>query len=299
MRTHNHLIVKEYCHSLIPKILELNGLEKSENILMDQLGWVNPVFFVNSKYVIRFNARDINLPKIQRENRAYQLMKENGIPVPEYVLCDVSKSISKYDYMITKIISGHNIEHSWNSLSKSQRYSLSHQAGQLLKKIHTIKNNFFGDLVTNSPMSQSSQWSEYLKCKLTFHLNEASEYKLFDAVLLKNIWSIFDFFVPIIDDQLRPSFVHVDFHFGNMLFEKDLIKSILDFEWSFWGDPLYDLCRVEDLDDTWPESQLAFKDGYGIAGFDKSEKLKMNFYQMIKNIELSVVAKNIFQNLKF
>ena len=271
-----------------------NRLGEAQSIKTDELGWVNPVFFVNSKYVIRFNARDTNLPKIPRESVAYKIMRDNGIPVPNFILIDESKTISNYDYMITKIISGENIEHSWNKLSKEQRYSLSFQAGTILRKIHSIHNNSFGDLANNSPLPQVHKWSEYLNCKLRFHLDEAQDLKLFEDDIVKGIWTNFKSLVSVIDQDTIPCFVHVDFHFGNMLHESDYIKSILDFEWSFWGDPLYDLCQIENLDETWPDSRDAFKKGYGLTEFDNTQILKIKLYQMIRNIELTIVAKRHF-----
>lgn len=271
-----------------------NRLGETQSIKTDELGWVNPVYFVNSKYVIRFNARDINLPKIQREAVAFKIIRDHRIPVPDFVLIDESKTISNYDYMITKIISGENIEHSWNKLSKEQRYSLSFQAGTILRKIHSIRSNSFGDLANNSPLPQVTKWSEYLDCKLRFHLDEARDLKLFEDDTIKAIWSNFKSLVSLIDQVTIPSFVHVDFHFGNMLYDGDSIKSVLDFEWSFWGDPLYDLCQIENLDETWPDSKAAFKEGYGLPEFDSDQILKLKLYQMIRNIELAIVAKRHF-----
>lgn len=269
-------------------------LGETQSIKTDELGWVNPVFFVNSKYVIRFNARDTNLPKIQREAVTYKIMRANDIPVPDFVLIDESKTISNYDYMITKIISGENIEHSWNKLSKEQRYSLSFQAGTILKKIHSIHNTSFGDLASNSPLPQVNKWSEYLDCKLRFHLDEALDLNLFEDDTINVIWANFRSLAPIIDQITTPCFVHVDFHFGNMLYEGNSIKSILDFEWSLWGDPLYDLCQIESFDETWPDSKAAFKEGYGLSEFDSTQIIKLKLYQMIRNIELAVVAKKHF-----
>lgn len=294
MRTHNYQSVKEYCRSLIPSIMQAHRLEEPQSIKTDELGWVNPVYFVNSKYVIRFNARDVNLPKIQRESVAYKLMKDNNIPVPDFVLIDQSKTISKYDYMITKVISGENIENSWSKLSKEQRYSLAFQAGKILRAIHSINNHSFGDLADNSPLPQTRKWSDYLESKLKFHLDEARDLKLFENDTVKSIWTNFSTLTSLIDQIAVPCFAHVDFHFGNMLYEDNSIKSILDFEWSFWGDPLYDLCQVEKFDDTWPDSKDAFKKGYGILEFDENQTLKIKLYQMIRNIELAIVAKRHF-----
>ena len=104
-----------------------------------------------------------------------------------------------------------------------------------------------------------------------------------------------DFFqlnFKILDSIVQRTLVHGDFHFGNLLFEGDKIVSILDFEWSCAGDPLMDLIsHINDMDAKWSESQIGFHKGHGLQGFSENELIRMKVYNMIKNIELCVVAK--------
>ncbi|RYZ76224.1 MAG: hypothetical protein EOP04_32315, partial [Proteobacteria bacterium] len=56
----------------------------------------------------------------------------------------------------------------------------------------------------------------------------------------------------------RRTLIHGDFHFGNLLYEGERISGILDFEWSCAGDPLFDLCKLRDMESTWNDSQQSF-----------------------------------------
>jgi aminoglycoside phosphotransferase (APT) family kinase protein len=296
MRTHNHLETKEICRKAIDKLTKIFGLDAVETIRTDELGWVNPVFFVNEKYVFRFNARDTNLPKLQREKIAYGLSANIGLPVPKILAFDDSKKISLFDVMVMEKIDGSNIESEWLNLKLEQRAKLAEQAGKLLRKIHSIPLNYFGDLSERSPLPQTKSWFEFLQEKVEFHLNEAMEISLFTVEQLTSIAFILKKMKSQISSIKTASLVHVDFHFGNLLHKNFEIVGILDFEWSFSGDPFYDLCFYSKMDETWPDSNVNFLKGYGVTDFDDEQKLRMKFYQMIRNINLCIVAKKHFSD---
>lgn len=66
---------------------------------------------------------------------------------------------------------------------------------------------------------------------------------------------------------------------------------MLDFEWAFAGDPLYDFCLWLDADRIWPESQLRFFLGARRTSFLPDETKRLAIYQMVRNLELCVVSK--------
>lgn len=295
MRSHNHLAVKEKCKVAIPSLMTKFKLGAVDEIRVDELGWVNPTIFINEKYVFRFNARDINLPKLQRELFSLKILKDNLIPVPEIVAFDSSKTVCPYDVLVTKKIDGYNLEQDWPKLDKKKKCELAYQAGNILSKIHKIKIEFFGDLASEGPLPQTTNWATYLKKRLEFHLLEAKSFDLFNDTFTAMVRNIFKSMSSIDAFVLREaSFVHIDYHLGNILYKDTVITSILDFEWSLAGDPLYDFCSIVDMDKTWPDSQKSFLNGYGKHTFTDIETKRIKFYQMLKNIELCVVAKRHF-----
>ena len=140
---------------------------------MDTEGWVNPCFFVEAEesWVVRCNARDPSLPKYQRDKIVFDLLKKNGLPVPEVVYLDDSKAVSSFDVLISSRVEGRNLESDWKELKIDQKEHLASKAGELLKKNHSIQFDFFGEISNKGPLPQTKSWFEYLKVKLDYHLS--------------------------------------------------------------------------------------------------------------------------------
>ncbi len=118
---------------------------------------------------------------------------------------------------------------------------------------------------------------------------------LFSSLSQKHFLNLFESTIHLFDSVQVPKLIHGDFHFGNLLFANQKITGVLDFEWSCCGDPLFDICNnLQDMDSKWPGSQDAFNKGYGILCFSNDEIARMRIYNMIKSIELCVVAKKFF-----
>jgi hypothetical protein len=63
VRSPNHLEIKKACRQAIAPLMAKHGLGSPKEVRVDENGWVNPCFFVDGKFVFRFNARDPGLPK--------------------------------------------------------------------------------------------------------------------------------------------------------------------------------------------------------------------------------------------
>lgn len=294
MRAPNHLEIKAICKKSINKIVDSLALPTPQEILMDDQGWVNICFFIDDSVVIRFNARDIQLPKFHREKVAFDILK-NKLPVPDCLVLDDSRTLAPFDYMVCKKIEGKNIEQSWAHLSEKLKSVLSFQAGQVLSQIHSVELNHFGELSGNGPFPKTNTWTEYLAFILNYHLEEAMALSLFTAEKRNSFLNSFKNHAHMFDKFETPKLVHGDFHLGNLLSDQEKITGVLDFEWACAGDPLFDMSnQLREMDKTWPGSQENFNQGYGIKMFSEEDLKKMEVYAMIKNIELCVVAKKFF-----
>ncbi|MCB0421305.1 MAG: aminoglycoside phosphotransferase family protein [Bdellovibrionales bacterium] len=265
-----------------------------ESIQVDKEGWVNPCFFVDGRYAVRFNARDPNLPKFQRENRVFDLLRESKVPVPPKVILDDSKEVIEYDVLISSLLEGENLEANWKNISPESQIKIAFHAGQLLRQIHDVSFDFFGEITRQGPLPQTDNWFSYLNSKLEFHLGEADPFDLFSDEIKNKIWSVFEAYTQELNKVKSSRLIHVDFHFGNLLFLDDEVSGVLDFEWSFAGDPLYDVSRWLGNEEICNGSHIPFLEGYGFSGLNESESSRIKVYQMIKNIELCPVAKEHF-----
>ncbi len=294
MRAPNHLEIKAICKSSINKIVESLALPSPQKIRMDDQGWVNICFFVDDSVVIRFNARDVQLPKFHREQVAFDILKDK-LPVPDCLVLDDSRTLSPFDYMVCEKIAGENLEQSWPALSEKNKEALSFQAGQVLSLIHSVGINYFGEISGRGPFPKTKTWTEYLSFILNYHLDEAMALSLFTKEKRNSFLKSFKNHAELFDKFETPKLVHGDFHLGNLLYKDEKITGVLDFEWACAGDPLFDMSnQLRDMDNTWPGSQKNFNRGYGIKMFSEEDRKKMKVYAMIKNIELCVVAKKFF-----
>lgn len=294
MRSPNHLEIKNQCNESIPLLMAKHHLGIPTRIVVDETGWVNPCFFVNDKFVFRFNARDPELPKYQREKFAFDLLRTSTVPVPQKVILDETKTSAPFDVLITEMIPGENLETAWPKLNTERREKLAENAGRLLKQMTALPLPFFGELGSTGPFVRTETWVSYLQAKLSFHLDKALSLEIFDGKVIKQFWNTFNKYAPALSEVSTPHLVHVDFHFGNLLFVGDQITGVVDFEWAFAGDPLYDLCRWQQDEEEWLGSRKAFLKGFRKSNFADSEIKRIKIYQMIRNIELCIVAKRHF-----
>jgi aminoglycoside phosphotransferase (APT) family kinase protein len=291
MRSPNHLEIKKRCQESIPQLMAKHQLGIPTRVVVDEAGWVNPCIFVNDEFVFRFNARDPNLPKYQREKIAFELLKGTDVPVPHAVILDDSKTVAPYDVLITERLHGRNLEHDWSGLQAQQKSELAKNAGQLLTKISSVQLPFFGELSGRGPLPQTQSWFEYLSAKFAFHINESCTLGIFTEPSIQMFSAALENRQSILNEVDSAKLVHVDYHFGNLLYDDQKITGVFDFEWAFAGDPLYDYCRWTQAEEEWPGSRHAFLQGCDRDNFTKSETDRMALYQMIRNIELCVVAK--------
>ncbi len=296
MRSPNHLEIKKLCQESIPQLMAKHQLGAPTRIVVDESGWVNPCIFVNDEFVFRFNARDPNLPKYQREKIAFELLKGTEVPVPHEVILDDSRDIAPFDVLITERLPGRNLETDWSGLQSSQKEDLANKAGRLLTLVSSVHLPFFGELSGQGPLPQTQSWVEYLTAKLAFHIKDARDLGIFDESSIELFLRALQARISALKEVGSAKLVHVNYHFGNLLYEGQEITGVFDFEWAFAGDPLYDYCRWTQGEEEWPGSRQSFLLGCSRETFTKSETDRMALYQMIRNIELCAVAKLHFDD---
>ena len=266
-------------------------LGSSSTIRVDETGWVNPCFFVDDRLVFRFNARDVGLPKFQREKIVFDLLEDSGLPTPRNVLLDDSREFAPYEVLISPKLPGANIEQDWPTLDLQTKQRLAENAGKLLTRLHEISFPFFGELANQGPLPRTSGWIDYVRAKLTLQLDRTARLAIFSDQQRQRFLEVFDSRVALLNEVTSARLVHDDYHFGNLLHEGSEITGALDFEWSFAGDPLYDYCLWYSEADLWPGSREAFLTGCGRVEISESERMRMDVYQMIGNLTLCAESR--------
>lgn len=293
MRSPNHLAIKAHCQEVIPSLMKKFGLGDVKSLRRDENGWVNPCFFVNEEYVVRFNARDPDIPKFQREKIVYDLLSQTSLPVPRWVQLDDSRKLIEYDVLISKMLTGRNIEADWPAMAPNRKERLAKEAGSCLRELHKTSFDFFGEITGRGPLPRTSTWIEYLRAKLEFHFAQSKPFQIFNSAEEDLFRETLEESADVLASVQQAHLVHMDYHFGNLLYDDANISAILDFEWSFAGDPLFDFYRWTGKEE-WPGSREFFLQGAGKENFSGEEFERMKIYQMIGNLELCPVAAKHF-----
>ncbi len=263
---------------------------------------------LGDKYVvlrISFNKKDESC--IGKEVWVIKQYKKVGVPVPKIYAYETR---DKFDYAIIEKFEAEDLEDIWNKLSEKEKIEISKQMGLLLKKMHSIKFDNFGNIGDKGVIVKEdfafrkqsnikvkkSEWvaklfDDGLKC-LGLLIAQDLITPNQSAAIVKYLHS----FVPIIR-ECKPVLVHTDFQLGH-LFVKRInnrwhIVGLIDFEFANAYAPEFDfikLHRAGILDDE--KIKKAVMNGYSAKKVHKHFDQVVLLYRIIRDIGFaSYVAK--------
>ncbi|MGB1253583.1 MAG: phosphotransferase family protein [Candidatus Promineifilaceae bacterium] len=250
-------------------------------------GMVNPGYYVNDAFVIRFNHRDPHLAKYRRETIAYRHL--NGVvPTPNLIVLDESRTLAPTDVIILERVAGVNLDDAWATLSTSQREARTFDAGALLAQINAVQvEGKFGRLEN----ATFDSWPAFLQSELTMNLAEIAELGLLDGVIIGRIHTRFDQMRSDLATVTTPFLIHGDYGRGNINYANGQLNSVYDFEWATAGDPLFDFRNSDRSEADDFLTQDVFLDGYtSIGRFPPNAEQRIDLYRTLYCLELLLVA---------
>lgn len=274
----------------LPKIMQEVGLSEDTPLVRNSEGWVN-LCYLSEDVVIRFNARDPKLPKFQREAFVYRQLGAQDIPTPELVLYDDTGRFGGYPVIVTKRLPGRSLDVSWPDLSADVHDCVARNAGRMLARLHRQEFSTFGEVFA----PEYSSWSDYLMARIEGLLRDIHDIGIFDGAQAKRIEETVSHSLQLFSEVPGPTLVHGDYHFGNLLHQGEEIVGVVDFEWSFAGDPAWDLIRASKMDRYWPGSGEAFRQGYGeLRAWTPELDRRSELYRMVHLLEIAIVAARFY-----
>ncbi len=189
------------------------------------------------------SVTDASSKSMEREQIVIAVLAKNGIPVPPVLDSFLD---SERRYLVQPFVRGDDFGISLKSADKASSFQLGAQMGRLLARLHDIPVD---DLV-GVPASPGVWWDWFKDSPGTIEIPRQFR-----------------------DRQLRLSFVHNDFLPHNLISpdsatDGDVI--LIDFEWSFVGDPVWDTGYLEWWINTegfaFPDDVTSgLREGYGSA----------------------------------
>ena len=195
---------------------------ESSSVILQKVG--------NKKFVLKHSVRN----NLKREQIALKIAKKSGVFVPDVLAC-------KDGNLQLEFIDGRNIKKS--DLSDLFFKNL----GIVLKQLHSIKVSKVGDLISPKQFSEKN-WFNFLKARLSRgikYLIRRNKITEVEGKKFLNYWTAR--FRKLPKRSFRPTLVHNDVHLDNILITKNGKLYLIDFEDSFYGDPLYDLIPFSDF----------------------------------------------------
>lgn len=191
--------------------------------------------------------------------KATQFLAAQGIPVAEILDYSPEKE-DLPEYLLVKKVEGANI----NLLVSSQkeRKKVHQSAGEVLQAIHNLSCSGYGRLDKNL-IGENKSWVNFTddffsesmrRVKLSPEL-----YNRFGKLLEEEYRTG----RPKITNSYQRSFLHADFHLGNLLFKDEKVSAVLDLDIVSSGDSCWDTghyCHTFNVDRT--NGVESFRKGY-------------------------------------
>ena len=214
----------------------------------------------NQKLLMRIaDAKLYNNKKIEFEmmQRFYAL----GVPMSKPIDFGICKD-NEHVYILHSWIDGDDLQDVLSTFSIREQYSIGFEAGQILKKLHSIK----------APSDCEEWWSRSNR-----KINKKIETYNSCPIKIADDKYILDFIENnrhLLDN--RPQrYHHGDYHIGNMILSKDKKLSIIDFNRCDFGDPWEEFNRIVFCASASP----AFASGRVNGYFDK--EVPNDFFKLI------------------
>lgn len=198
----------------------------------------------------------------------YNFIKEcNKLDINVCKAIDFGKITDEpYLYMILSYVDGEQLQKILPSLANERQYECGCQAGRSLRKIHDLDYGQKFDSRTELVLfvdRKDSQLDRYIKSDLRFENDE----EIIEFVRL-NLPQVLE----------RPTtFLHGDYHSGNLIYTPEEKIAIIDFNRSEVGDPYEDFYKLEGFLESKP-----FTRGLIDSYFESENIIPEEFWKMFK-----------------
>jgi serine/threonine-protein kinase len=245
-------------------------------------GWsTDQKFYIVDHHQAEFVLRVADISKYDAKQLEFQNMKkifETGIPMSKPIAFGVCNE-QKNCYLLVSYIKGEQLEIMIPTLPKEVQYQLGYQAGEMLKKIHTI------------PQYPNEERKEFYLQRIKDRVEMFDECGVESDIVEAMIQNVYDH-IDLVKNR-KQSLQHGDFHVGNLIINEQNELFVIDFNRMKAGDPYYEFNRIGISSQFSPEFAAGQIDGYF------QNKIPLDFFQYLKFYTISVLIGTIPWSLQF
>lgn len=176
------------------------------------------------------------------ELEVYRLLRErSSVPIPAILVQDLSRQIIDRDYFFMTALQGETMHKMQRKLTADENNALKAEVAGYMAQIHNIHNDYFGYLAA-APDEHFSNWRQAWQHMMGMIIQDGHKRQV--RLPYERIEKVLERHLSLLDHIQTPSLVDYDLWAGNIFITKVndrfQVEGIVDFERSFWGDPLAD-----------------------------------------------------------
>lgn len=212
------------------------------------------------------------------ETEVYTLNKIGSlgdVPIPKVLYYDKSRKIIENDFFFMEFVEGVTLNKIHSELTKEQYIKISSELGEITRKIHSIKGNYFGYIPKNNKQFQT--WDQAFLCMIKELLDDALAANVDLPYGYDEIYNMIYEKREILKIVETPSLIHKDLWEGNIFIDENgaRITGILDCERAVYGDSLLELvCGFLLYNEDFMKSYL------GRVQLEKDEEIRVLLYKI-------------------
>ena len=207
-----------------------------------------------------------------------------GVPVPEVITLDLSRTLAPCDYIILSKMEGEPLIDSWEGFSPQVRERVGRSVGRCLAMMHECQFTGFCAF-KNLPDGGFKSWYDDMADFLEGHAEEAIANQNLEAETVERMRAILNRHRSLLEMGAQGRLVHSDYQFENVLVQDD-VTAILDFEWARSGDPAWDFRLEDQWEEECPGSRALVYEGYtSYRPLDPDHNLRVRLYKLWQELD--------------
>lgn len=224
-------------------------------------GWFNTTYaltLANGRRAVLKAAPPDHLPVLRYERGILRseltvmkmLREKASIPLPAILAEDFSRAILPQDYYVMEWLPGGILNTVQDQLPEPELAHIRREVGAILRQINAIQGAAFGMIAD----PRFPTWREAFVSLMEDIImdGEASPIELDYDRIRRTV----ERHAACLEGVREPRLVHWDLWEGNIGVKDGRVSGIIDFERSFWGDPL--------MESNWRSTSSEFIEGYGV-----------------------------------
>jgi aminoglycoside phosphotransferase len=225
------------------QIANKNHFGEPYNVTQFSAGKINKVFNLNNQFVIKLEG-DLHFAKglFSYQSKINQALVKRGAKVSE--ILDYGNVDGK-EYLLMKKLPGKLLSYYWpKEPDKVKKEQFIAQIAEQIKMYHSFKFDHYAVQLRRD--ANQKNWLHAVVKETDFLLIQPDKLKSKYRKDFEILLTYFEKYKNLLNEQDTAVFTHNDLHFGNILFESDIITGIIDFDWCAYAPKDYELRKFVD-----------------------------------------------------